>query len=270
MARKNYTHPSYSYTSTSLSSNKISGTKRVILSTLTIIVSCLVQTLYAQNNAVIRVFDNNLNRTSDSSQFPRHFSSASNPHDHLQTSPRGPDSNPQCEYNWHRFEDKCFFFLGTSSSHTFEEARYECSKYYRAGVATIKSEAEQKFVESILKGNVIYNNVWLGSRYVPETIESKGGFYWVDGEPVIYHNKLLSSDLIRGNKSTMCLAMFMHTQFFGIWTPFNCNYYFHVLCERNLRAEMNSAQNLTSTSLAIMSTLIFFSFLMTSSKRLLC
>lgn len=150
-------------------------------------------------------------------------------------------NNPQCEYNWHRFEDKCFYFLGTSSSHTFEEARYECSKYFKANVATIKSEAEQKFVESILKGVVIYNNVWLGSKWLPETIDSKSGYYWVDGSPLVYHNKLLSPDLIRGNKSNLCLAMSVHTQFYGIWTPYNCNYYFHVLCERNLKLEASSA-----------------------------
>jgi hypothetical protein len=187
------------------------------------------------NNANIRTFDrsegssdgiSNLNR-SLLTQYPR---------------PGILDpSNPQCEYNWHRFEDKCFLFLGTQSSHTFEEGRYECSKFFRAELATIKSESEQKFVESILKGSVIYNNVWLGSKWLEETIDSKGGYYWVDGSPVVYHNKLLSPDLIRGNKSSMCLAMFMHTQFFGIWTPFNCNYYFHVLCERNLRLESNSA-----------------------------
>lgn len=157
--------------------------------------------------------------------------------------------NPQCDYNWHRFDDKCYYFLGTQSSHTFEEARYECSKYFRGTLATIKSEAEQKFVESILKGTVIYNNVWLGSKWLPETIDSRSGYYWVDGTPVTYHNKLLYPDLSRGNKTSMCLAMFMHTQYFGIWTPFNCNYYFHVLCQRNLRLESGSSAAITVNQL---------------------
>lgn len=139
----------------------------------------------------------------------------------------------QCEYGWHRFRDKCFHFLGTSSSHTFDEAKYECSKYFRASLAMIKSEEEQKFVEKLLKRSVIYNNVWLGAKWMPETILAKSGYHWIDESPVFYHNKLLSPDLIRGNAS-MCLAMFMQAQYFGIWTPFNCNFYFHVLCERNL------------------------------------
>ena len=167
----------------------------------------------------------------------------------------------QCEYGWHRFRDKCFHFLGTSSSHTFDEAKYECSKYFRASLAMIKSEEEQKFVEKLLKRSVIYNNVWLGAKWMPETILAKSGYHWIDESPVFYHNKLLSPDLIRGN-SSMCLAMFMQAQYFGIWTPFNCNFYFHVLCERNLNNASASTiripvfwQSITS----IFVSLLFFS-----------
>lgn len=138
-----------------------------------------------------------------------------------------------CEYGWQQFRDKCFHFLGTSTSHTFDEAKYECSKYFRASLAMIKSEEEQRFVEGLLKQSTIYNNVWLGAKWMPETLLAKAGYHWIDESPVFYHNKLLSPDLIKGNAS-MCLAMFMQSQYFGIWTPFNCNFYFHVLCERSL------------------------------------
>lgn len=165
----------------------------------------------------------------------------------------------QCEYGWHRFRDKCFHFLGTSSSHTFDEAKYECSKYFRASLATIKSEEEQKFVEKLLKGSVIYNNIWLGAKWMPETILAKSGYYWIDESPVFYHNKLLSPDLIRGN-SSMCLAMFMQAQYFGIWTPFSCNFYFHVLCERNLNnaAITDRIPSLMYTYLSISFSLLIF------------
>lgn len=149
------------------------------------------------------------------------------------TTSSGSTPPPPCEYGWQQFRDKCFHFLGTSSSHTFDEAKYECSKYFRASLAMIKSEEEQRFVEGLLKQSTIYNNVWLGAKWMPETLLAKAGYHWIDESPVFYHNKLLSPDLIKGNAS-MCLAMFMQTQYFGIWTPFNCNFYFHVLCERSL------------------------------------
>jgi len=169
-------------------------------------------------------------------------------------------NEPDCDYGWHRFGDKCFHFLGTSSSHTFEEAEYECRKYHRGNLVKITSEPEQRFVEQLLRGIVIYNNVWLGAKWQPETIDQKSGYYWIDGTPVIYHNKLLSPELIKGNTS-MCLAMFMHQQYFGIWTPFNCNYYFHILCERDLRMEASSANWRTTTEgvlISLLSSLVNF------------
>lgn len=179
------------------------------------------------------------------------------------TSPLSSESKlnePDCDYGWHRFGDKCFNFLGTSSSHTFEEAEYECRKYHRGNLAKVTSEPEQKFVEQLLRGIVIYNNVWLGAKWQPETIDQKSGYYWIDGTPVTYHNKLLSPELIKGNTS-MCLAMFMHQQYFGIWTPFNCNYYFHILCERDLRMEASSANWRTATEgvlINLLSSLVSF------------
>ena len=161
----------------------------------------------------------------------------------------------ECEYGWQRFRGKCFHFLGTTSSHTFEEAKYECSRYFRASLATIKSEEEQKFVEQLLKRNVIFKNVWLGAKWMPETIFAKSGYQWIDESPLFYHNKLLSPDLIRGN-SSMCLAMFTQAQYFGIWTPFNCSFYFHVLCQRSLTSASSTTHSASALFLYFTSSLI--------------
>lgn len=169
--------------------------------------------------------------------------------------PSRPSKPEPCEYGWHQFRDKCFHFMGTSSSHTFDEAKYECSKYFRASLAMIKSEEEQRFVEQLLKRSTIHNNVWLGAKWMPETIFAKAGYHWIDESPVFYHNKLLSPELIRGN-SSMCLAMFMQTQYFGIWTPFNCNFYFHVLCERSLNSDSSARVSSPIPVLAVLSLLI--------------
>ena len=174
-------------------------------------------------------------------------------------------SVPECEYGWHRFRDKCFYFQGTSSSHTFHEARYECSKYFRASLAMIKSEEEQRFVEQLLKQSTIYNNVWLGAKWMPESLLAKSGYQWIDETPVFYHNKLLSPELIKGN-SSMCLAMFMQPQYFGIWTPFNCNFYFHVLCERRISNSGSSSIPLTHVTSLLSLAVVVLSILVHRSS----
>lgn len=188
-----------------------------------------------------------------------------------------------CEFNWRRFEDKCFYFLGTSTTHTFSEAIYECNKYYKASLATIKSVGEQKFVEELLKSSDVSNNVWLGAKFVPAgrfvsgpsqgqppsspgdkditvtgEVKATSGYYWIDGQPIDYHNKLLSAELIRGNH-TMCIAMFSQKDYLGIWTPFNCNYYFHVLCERDLKSSSLNLRASTGTLIALAITLALLS-----------
>ena len=169
-----------------------------------------------------------------------------------------PPPDNECEFNWQKFENKCYHFLGTSVTHTFEEAIYECNKYYKGSLVKIKTPNEQHFVQSILKSSGVYNNVWLGAKFVPAgkfvsgphqgqspatgqsfesgEVKAQSGYYWIDGQTINFNNKLLSADLIRGNH-TMCIAMFTHQDYFGIWTPFNCNYYFHVLCERDLTSD---------------------------------
>lgn len=189
-----------------------------------------------------------------------------------------PPPENECEFNWQRFEDKCYHFLGTATTHTFEEAIYECNKYYKASLVKIKTPTEQQFVQGILKSSGVYNNVWLGAKFVPAgkfvsgplqgqspangqltggdvgEIKANSGYYWIDGQSISFHNKLLSADLIRGNH-TMCIAMFTHQDYFGIWTPFNCNYYFHVLCERDL----SSSGSIASHSFILTVTTLFLS-----------
>ena len=190
-----------------------------------------------------------------------------------------PPPENDCEFNWQKFENKCYHFLGTAVTHTFEEAIYECNKYYKGSLVKIKTPTEQQFVQGILKSSGVYNNVWLGAKFVPAgkfvsgprqgqtpdtgqsfdsgEVKTQSGYYWIDGQPINFHNKLLSADLIRGNH-TMCIAMFTHQDYFGIWTPFNCNYYFHVLCERDLAS---GATSLLSSSLIIMITLLVSSWM---------
>lgn len=198
-----------------------------------------------------------------------------------------PNSSPgmvlppenECEFNWQRFEDKCYHFLGAATTHTFEEAIYECNKYYKASLVKIKSPTEQQFIQGILKSSGVYNNVWLGAKFVPAgkfvsgpqqgqtpvtgqeigtgasgEIKENSGYYWIDGEEISFHKKLLSAELIRGNH-TMCIAMFTHQDYFGIWTPFNCNYYFHVLCERDLSSNgsiLSSSFIVTASTFALL------------------
>lgn len=193
-----------------------------------------------------------------------------------------PRMNPlpenECDFNWKRFGDKCYHFLGTTTTYTFDEAMYECKKYYKSSLVKIKTPMEQQFIQGILKSSGVFNNVWLGAKFIPAgkfvsgpnqgqapatgqssggdvgEIKEKSGYFWIDGKGITFHNKLLSADLIRGNH-TMCIAMFTHQDYFGIWTPFNCNYYFHALCERDL----SSNASVPSHSILVIATTLLLS-----------
>lgn len=182
-----------------------------------------------------------------------------------------------CEYNWTRHGTKCYLFLGPDSAYTFDEARYECRKHYKATLVTVKSDHDQQFIESMFKGRIIYNNIWIGAKtninytanYINDDIEDRrlsrinnprGGsiisttafprnniqkqgnpFIWInDGTKVTYTNRLTTSGQGQGEyrtrnpNSTLCMSMVLVPEYFGIWSPYDCNYYFNVLCEKSL------------------------------------
>ena len=68
----------------------------------------------------------------------------------------------KCEYGWYHHANKCYYFLGHQYTYTYDDARYECHKHYGSQLAQIKSEDEQKFIETIFKDGLMLNNVWLG------------------------------------------------------------------------------------------------------------
>lgn len=186
-----------------------------------------------------------------------------------------------CEYNWTRHGSKCYLFLGPDAAYTFEEARYECRKHYKATLATVKSDQDQQFIESLFKGRVIYNNIWIGAKtnvnysanYVNDDIENSrlsmihnrrnfmsttsapvrigqqgSPFIWIsDGTKVTYSNRLTGGQnggqgeyRTRNPNSTLCMSMVLVPEYFGIWSPYDCNYYFNVLCEKSLTSESSS------------------------------
>lgn len=190
-----------------------------------------------------------------------------------------------CEYNWTRHGSKCYLFLGPDSAYTFDEARYECRKHYKATLVTVKSDHEQQFVESMFKGRVIYNNIWIGAKtnvnysanYINDDIEERrlnriygrlnmmstttvsprsnnqgSPFIWItDGTKVNYSNRLTSGQnggqgeyRTRNPNSTLCMSMVLVPEYFGIWSPYDCNYYFNVLCEKSLTSGTYSLNNL--------------------------
>lgn len=213
-----------------------------------------------------------------------------------------------CEYNWTRHGSKCYLFLGPDSAYTFDEARYECRKHYKATLVTVKSDHEQQFIESMFKGRVIYNNIWIGAKtntnysanYINDNIEerrlnrmfgpsdrgqsttvarmnerpSSGGqgstgqaFIWIsDGSKVTYSNRLTQGQgeyRTRNPNSTLCMSIVLVPEYFGIWSPYDCNYYFNVLCEKSLTSA--SSFHLVNPALITFMLIPFFNLI---SKRL--
>ncbi|KAI1295508.1 Neurocan core protein [Halotydeus destructor] len=156
-----------------------------------------------------------------------------------------------CEYGWHQRDTKCYRYLGPESSYTFEEASYECRKRFDGHLVSIRTEQEQRFIETMFKDVLSYNNVWLGAKWQRGT---PSGFLWEDRTIVRYNNRLLAPD--NKNKSNLCLSMVVIPEYYGLWSAYDCNYYFSVMCEK-LLSSFATALSAASFSLVFLPTCPF-------------
>lgn len=163
-------------------------------------------------------------------------------------------SQSDCEHDWYQYGKKCYYFMGHEPAFTFEEAGYECRKHHKAQLVTIKNEEEQAFIENVFKDIVLFNNVWLGAKWKGDPVSD---FVWNDNSPVRFKDRLRAIDP-KKNKTSLCLSMVVIPENFGTWSAYDCNYYFAVMCERDIVKSAGSLIRLSFVSLSLMASLLVF------------
>jgi len=92
------------------------------------------------------------------------------------------EASPGCKNGWKEFEKKCYKYFAVAK--TWEEAESSCSNE-DALLATIRSDAEQKFVASITNSSSyigLYDGAF-GWTWVGENDRLDGYSNWMDGKP---------------------------------------------------------------------------------------
>lgn len=140
--------------------------------------------------------------------------------------------NP-CDEGWTYFTRSNACYKHFSSNHYLNQSGAEdnCNKHKEAHLASIHSEAENKFIAELTSSSSHCNstgNIWIGL-----TSHGSGKYSWIDGTEYEYHN----IDRDHGNFSNNCFTLYPEQEDNGShklsWIQQDCTAYFRRhLCKR--------------------------------------
>lgn len=148
-----------------------------------------------------------------------------------------------CEPEWHSFGEKCFKYHTDMVGANFHDAITICEKTYLAQMATIHSEEEATFLNSLLfEAHQSKFSAWIGLVRI-----NNNTFIWLDRSPVDFTN-WAPNEPNNWNSKNFCAVLSSESSFRGKWYDVSCTATYMVICEKKRKSE----ETLFATSLTFL------------------
>ncbi|KAI2810116.1 IgE binding [Blomia tropicalis] len=135
---------------------------------------------------------------------------------------------------WYRFGDKCFKYHNDLVGANFHNAITICLHTYHAQVATIHSDEEAQFINSLLfKVHKSKFSAWIGLMRI-----NNSSFIWMDRSPLNYTN-WAPNEPNNWNSKNYCVVISSETDHRGKWYDVSCTSTYVVICEKSVYSKKN-------------------------------